>query len=68
MRIGKDALIGTKDGAILFYLKWSDIGTLAFCAEALGIMSKIKEITLEYLKPESNLALLLASFKPYSTE
>ena len=62
-RIGKDSLIGTKNDAINILSEVADIGTLAFCAEALGIMSKIKEITLEYLKTRKQFGVIIGKFQ-----
>ena len=63
MKIGKDSLIGPKNNAISILSEVADIGTLAFCAEALGIMSKIKEITLEYLKTRKQFGVIIGKFQ-----
>ena len=63
VKIEKDALIGPKDGAISILSEVVDIGTLAFCAEALGIMEKIKEITLKYLKTRKQFGVIIGKFQ-----
>ena len=63
VKIEKDALIGSKDGAISILYEVVDIGTLAFCAEALGIMEKIKEITLKYLKTRKQFGVIIGKFQ-----
>jgi pimeloyl-CoA dehydrogenase small subunit len=50
VRVGKDALLGPIDGALPLIERALDHATAAVCAEAVGIMAVLNELTLEYLK------------------
>jgi alkylation response protein AidB-like acyl-CoA dehydrogenase len=50
VRVGKDALIGTRGNALAIVEEALDHGIAALCAEAVGIMEALNRATLEYLK------------------
>ncbi len=50
VRVGGDALLGVRDGALPLIETVVDHGTSAVCAEAVGIMAALYEATLDYLK------------------
>ena len=63
VRINKDSLIGKKDQATSIISEAIDTGTLALCAEALGIMERIKDITLNYLKTRKQFGVPIGKFQ-----
>lgn len=50
VRVGADAVLGSLDGAFPAIERTIDTATAALCAEAVGAMSALNEMTLDYLK------------------
>ncbi|HKF74235.1 MAG TPA: acyl-CoA dehydrogenase family protein [Stellaceae bacterium] len=63
VRLGPDALIGPKDQALPIILRVIDAATAAVCAEAVGAMAALHELTVEYLKTRKQFGVLIGSFQ-----
>ena len=61
--VGADALIGTAGGALPIIERAVDYANAALCAEAVGIMSALNEITLEYLKTRKQFGVPIGKFQ-----
>ncbi|MCG2634010.1 MAG: acyl-CoA dehydrogenase family protein [Gammaproteobacteria bacterium] len=63
VRVGSDALIGELDLG-LEVLEWAlDYGIAGVCAEAVGCMDRLQELTLEYMKTRQQFGVALGSFQ-----
>ncbi|MCX7167141.1 MAG: acyl-CoA dehydrogenase family protein [Rhodocyclales bacterium] len=61
--VGADALIGAAGGALPIIERAVDYANAALCAEAVGIMSALNEITLEYLKTRKQFGVPIGKFQ-----
>ena len=61
--VGADALIGTAGGALPIIERAIDYANAALCAEAVGIMSALNEVTLEYLKTRKQFGVPIGKFQ-----
>ncbi len=61
--VGTDALIGTAGGALPAIERALDYANAALCAEAVGIMSALNEVTLEYLKTRKQFGVPIGKFQ-----
>ncbi|KAF0166269.1 MAG: acyl-CoA dehydrogenase domain-containing protein [Rhodocyclaceae bacterium] len=61
--VGADALIGTAGGALPIVERALDYANAALCAEAVGIMSALNEVTLEYLKTRKQFGVPIGKFQ-----
>ena len=63
VQIGAEALIGTPGGALAIIERGVDYANAALCAEAVGIMSALNEVTLEYLKTRKQFGVPIGKFQ-----
>ena len=61
--VGAGALIGTAGGALPLLERAIDYANAALCAEAVGIMSALNEVTLEYLKTRKQFGVPIGKFQ-----
>jgi alkylation response protein AidB-like acyl-CoA dehydrogenase len=61
--VGADALIGTAGNALPAIERALDYANAALCAEAVGIMSALNEVTLEYLKTRKQFGVPIGNFQ-----
>ncbi len=61
--VGVDALIGPAGGALTIVERAVDYANAALCAEAVGIMSALNEVTLEYLKTRKQFGVPIGKFQ-----
>jgi len=61
--VGADALIGAAGGALPAIERALDYANAALCAEAVGIMSALNEVTLEYLKTRKQFGVPIGKFQ-----
>ena len=61
--VGADALIGTAGNALPVIERALDYANAALCAEAVGIMSALNEVTLEYLKTRKQFGVPIGNFQ-----
>ena len=62
-KVGKDALVGPKDGALPFLEEAVDHGIAAVCAEAVGAMQHLQQQTVEYAKTRKQFGVPIGSFQ-----
>ncbi len=63
VQVGTDALIGSAGGGLASVERAIDYANAALCAEAVGIMSALNEITLEYLKTRKQFGVPIGKFQ-----
>ncbi|MFH1870572.1 MAG: acyl-CoA dehydrogenase family protein [Pseudomonadota bacterium] len=63
VQVGADALIGPTGGALAIVERAVDYANAALCAEAVGIMSALNEVTLEYLKTRKQFGVPIGKFQ-----
>ena len=63
VQVGADALIGPPGGALPAIERAVDYANAALCAEAVGIMSALNEVTLEYLKTRKQFGVPIGKFQ-----
>ena len=63
VQVGADALIGTDGAALPVIERAVDYASAALCAEAVGIMSALNEVTLEYLKTRKQFGVPIGKFQ-----
>jgi alkylation response protein AidB-like acyl-CoA dehydrogenase len=63
VQVGADALIGPAGGGLAIIERAIDYANAALCAEAVGIMSALNEITLEYLKTRKQFGVPIGKFQ-----
>ena len=63
VRVGKDALIGTQGAAFPGIERALDIAIAALCAEAVGAMAALNELTLEYIKTRKQFGQPIGRFQ-----
>jgi alkylation response protein AidB-like acyl-CoA dehydrogenase len=61
--VDADALIGTAGNALPAIERALDYANAALCAEAVGIMSALNEVTLEYLKTRKQFGVPIGNFQ-----
>jgi alkylation response protein AidB-like acyl-CoA dehydrogenase len=67
VQVGPDALIGPAGGALPLIERAVDYANAALCAEAVGIMAALNEVTLEYLKTRKQFGVPIGKFQACST-
>jgi len=63
VELSPDAVIGTVDGAGPLIEQVTDIAIAAVCAEAVGAMTALHALTLEYLKTRKQFGVPIGSFQ-----
>lgn len=63
VRVAGDALIGAKDNALPLIERAFDYAVAALCAEAVGAMAALNEVTLEYLKTRKQFGQPIGRFQ-----
>ncbi len=63
VKVGADALLGTAGAALPVIERALDYANAALCAEAVGIMSALNEVTLEYLKTRKQFGVPIGKFQ-----
>ena len=63
VRAGADALIGPADQGLALVEQALDCGIAALCAEAIGAMTALIELTLAYLKTRKQFGVAIGSFQ-----
>ena len=63
VKVSRDQLLGAPDCAYTVIEHVVDLGTAAICAETLGALEKINELTLEYLKQRHQFGRSIGSFQ-----
>jgi pimeloyl-CoA dehydrogenase small subunit len=63
LKIGPDALLGPKDQALPLVERAVDLAVAALTAEAVGAMSVMHELTVEYLKTRKQFGVAIGSFQ-----
>jgi alkylation response protein AidB-like acyl-CoA dehydrogenase len=63
VRVDADDLIGDKDNILTLIDEACDHGIAAICAEAVGAMSALYDMTLEYIKTREQFGKTLGSFQ-----
>jgi len=63
VELGPDALLGEAGSALPVIEQVADLGAAALCAEAIGAIEMINEMTLEYLKTRQQFGRPIGSFQ-----
>lgn len=63
VRLAPEALIGPEGGGLLLLVRAVEDGNAALCAEAVGVMDRALEITVEYLKVRRQFGAAIGSFQ-----
>ncbi|HWQ37559.1 MAG TPA: acyl-CoA dehydrogenase family protein [Burkholderiales bacterium] len=63
VRVGPESVIGTLDGALPLIERVVDRAMAALCAEAVGAMSRLHEMTVEYLKTRQQFGVPIGCFQ-----
>ena len=63
VQVGAEALIGPAGGALPLIERAIDYANAALCAEAVGIMAALNEVTLEYLKTRKQFGTPIGKFQ-----
>jgi pimeloyl-CoA dehydrogenase small subunit len=63
VRLGPDALLGPRDHALPLIERAVDLAIAALAAEAVGAMSVMHELTVEYLKTRKQFGVAIGSFQ-----
>ncbi|MDP2132419.1 MAG: acyl-CoA dehydrogenase family protein, partial [Sulfuritalea sp.] len=63
VQVGADAMIAPAGGGLAIVERAVDYANAALCAEAVGIMSALNEITLEYLKTRKQFGVPIGKFQ-----
>ena len=63
VQVGADALTGEQDNALPLIEHVVDLGIAAVCAEAVGAMAALNDVTLEYLKTRKQFGVPIGSFQ-----
>ncbi|HPU53602.1 MAG TPA: acyl-CoA dehydrogenase [Burkholderiaceae bacterium] len=63
VKLGADALLGPKDGALPLIEEAIDFATALLCADAIGTMKNANDATLEYLKTRKQFGQPIGSFQ-----
>ncbi len=63
VRVGPDAVIGEPGSAFPLIARVVDIAIAALCAEAVGCMAAMQELTVEYLKTRKQFGVPIGNFQ-----
>jgi alkylation response protein AidB-like acyl-CoA dehydrogenase len=63
VRVGPEAVIGTLNGAMPLIELVMDRALAALCAEAVGVMARLQEMTLEYVKTRQQFGVPIGRFQ-----
>ena len=63
VQVGAEALIGPAGGALPLIERAVDCANAALCAEAVGIMAALNEVTLDYLKTRKQFGTPIGKFQ-----
>jgi len=63
VRLGPDALLGPRDHALPLIERAVDLAVAALVAEAVGAMSVMHELTIEYLKTRKQFGVAIGAFQ-----
>ncbi len=63
VRVGAEAVIGAAGGALPLIERALERATAALCAEAVGVMQRLQEMTLEYLKTRQQFGVPIGRFQ-----
>ncbi len=63
VRLGPDALLGPRDHALPLIERAVDLAVAALVAEAVGAMSVMHELTIEYLKTRKQFGIAIGAFQ-----
>lgn len=63
VRVGEERLLGTSGAALGVLEQVIDEALVALCAEAVGVMSRLHELTVEYLKQRKQFGVAIGSFQ-----
>ncbi|MFL6678634.1 MAG: acyl-CoA dehydrogenase family protein [Burkholderiaceae bacterium] len=63
VRVDADALIGVAGAALPAIERATDVATAALCAEAIGVMERAHELTVDYLKVRRQFGVAIGSFQ-----
>jgi alkylation response protein AidB-like acyl-CoA dehydrogenase len=63
VEVSSDQLIGQENSGVEVLNKAIDLANAAICAEAVGIMTAVNEITLEYLKTRKQFGVPIGKFQ-----
>src|SRR5207302_9802695 len=63
VRVGPDALLGEKDNALPVIERAVDVAIAALAAEAVGAMTVMHELTVEYIKTRKQFGVPIGSFQ-----
>jgi alkylation response protein AidB-like acyl-CoA dehydrogenase len=63
VQVGAEALIGPAGGALALIERAVDCANAALCAEAVGIMAALNEVTLDYLKTRKQFGTPIGKFQ-----
>jgi len=63
VRVGPESLIGTLNGAMPLIQRIADRALAALCAEAVGAMARLHEMTVEYLKTREQFGVPIGRFQ-----
>ena len=63
VKVGPDALIGERDGGLEIVERAIDAGIAALAAEAVGAMTAMHEITVDYLKTRKQFGVAIGTFQ-----
>lgn len=63
VQVGAEALLGPRDAALPVIEHAVDRAIAALCAEAVGIMETLNQVTLEYLKTRKQFGVTIGSFQ-----
>src|SRR5262249_44017105 len=61
--VGAEALLGPRDEGLPLLERIVDVGIAAICAEAVGAMSAMHALTVEYLKTRKQFGVAIGSFQ-----
>jgi pimeloyl-CoA dehydrogenase small subunit len=63
VRVARNALLGPPGAAVPCIERAVDVATAALCAEAVGVMERLHELTVEYLKVRKQFGVAIGSFQ-----
>jgi alkylation response protein AidB-like acyl-CoA dehydrogenase len=63
VRVGEEAVLGEIDNGLPLLERTLDVGIGAICAEAVGIMSVMHKVTVEYIKQRKQFGVAIGSFQ-----
>ncbi len=63
IRVGPESVIATLNGAMPLIERVADRAIAALCAEAVGVMSRLHEMTVEYLKTRQQFGVPIGKFQ-----